>query len=91
MEDILLFQNEPNFKLIFIDADIHTRYDRIVKRAENGGDDEKTFEGFLKEEDWEAESRTKDLKKIADFVVDNSLDESKFCESIDEIVSNLLH
>ncbi len=47
--------SDPNFRLLYIDADIRLRYERIVLRAQNRGDSEKTYEDFLKEEQGETE------------------------------------
>jgi dephospho-CoA kinase len=88
--DILPFEDEKNFFLIYIDADLETRYSRIVKRAENGGDNEKTFEQFKIEESSEAESQTKDLRSYAHFVVDNSSNESEFTGCIEAIIQEIL-
>jgi dephospho-CoA kinase len=89
-EDLNLFVQMENFFLIYVDADVETRYARVVARAENGGDSEKTYEGFLQEELGEAESRTKAFKDIAHFVVDNSGDEATFNEGIEAVIGQIL-
>jgi dephospho-CoA kinase len=90
LDDISPFQDQENFFLIYVDAQTETRYNRIVARAENGGDREKSYSEFLREEASEAEMRTQELKAIADFVVDNSKEESDFTDAIESIVSQLL-
>ncbi len=90
IEDISPFQDQPNFFLIYVDAATEIRYGRIVARAENGGDSEKSYEGFLHEEKSEAEIRTQGLRDIADFVIDNSREESDFMNAIESIIAELL-
>ncbi len=50
LEDIGPFRELSNFFLIYVDADVRVRYGRIVQRAENSGDAEKSYEAFLEEE-----------------------------------------
>ncbi len=89
-DDLSALTGLPNFFLIYVEADIEVRYARVVARAENGGDSEKSYAGFLEEELGEAESRTKSLKALAHFVVDNSGNESEFTARIEEIVKGVL-
>ena len=42
-EDFSALLSLPNFLLIFVEADIEVRYARVVARAENGGDSEKSY------------------------------------------------
>lgn len=88
--DIAPFENEKNFFLIYIDADIRIRHSRIMTRAENSGDSEKTFQQFETEEMSEAESQTKGLRSQAHFIVDNSSNEESFTEKIESIIHGVL-
>jgi dephospho-CoA kinase len=89
-EDLSIFMQMENFFLIYVDASPEIRYARVVARAENGGDSEKTYEGFLNEEASEAESRTKLFKDIAHFVVDNSGNEAAFNDGIEAVIKQIL-
>jgi dephospho-CoA kinase len=51
LADIAYLQELPEFVLVAIDADPKTRYDRLVARAENAGDREKTWEQFLADQE----------------------------------------
>lgn len=88
MADISYLKEIPNFKLIYIEADIRKCYDRIIKRGENTDDNEKSFEDFLKEHELESELQIKDLKNYADFVIDNDTDFSHLFGQIDKIVES---
>lgn len=45
-DDIKYLKQLPNFVLVAIDADMRTRYERIIKRRENPDDQSKTWEQF---------------------------------------------
>jgi dephospho-CoA kinase len=77
---------DPNFRLVYIDSDVKTRYERIVKRGQNRGDGDKTFEEFLKEENAEAETTIRALKDQAHLVIENDSGEAEFYAAIDEFV-----
>jgi len=75
-----------DFKLIYIEADIKKRYERITKRGENSDDAQKTFEEFEKDHESEAELQIKELKNHADFIVDNNGSFENLYKQIDKIV-----
>lgn len=87
--DIAYLKKSPNFKLLYLEADIKTRYERLVKRGENSDDAAKTFEEFKRDHEGEAELKIKDLKNIADFVVDNNGTFEELYKQVDEIITNL--
>lgn len=70
--DIKYLRNLLGFKLIYIDADIGTRYTRITFRGENSSDTTKTIEEFIRETEAEAESRIRGLKDISDIILENN-------------------
>jgi len=74
------------FKLVYIEADMKKRYDRIIGRGENTDDSNKTFEEFKKDHERETELRIKDLKNIADFVVNNNGTFEELYAQIDKII-----
>lgn len=89
MADIKYLKSLPGFKLVYIEADLDTRYHRITKRRENSDDAQKTYAEFVADNEKEAESQIKDLKNYADFVVNN---ESTFLElyhQVDKIIEDL--
>jgi dephospho-CoA kinase len=87
--DIEHLQELPNFFLIKIDADPKLRYERLVKRNENDGDDKKTFEQFLKDHEAEADSLVPAVMASAQYSIDNSDSFENLYKQIDEIIKKL--
>ncbi|QQS61122.1 MAG: nucleoside monophosphate kinase [Candidatus Moraniibacteriota bacterium] len=87
--DIEHLRKNPSFVFIYIDVETQLRYDRLVKRAENIGDETKTFQDFLKEQEFEAESQVQQLHSIADYVVKNDGDLGKLYDQIDAIMEKI--
>jgi len=84
--DIRYLKDLPGFKLVYMEAEIEKRYERIVKRRENTDDAIKTFEEFKQDHKQESESQIKDLKKHADFVLDNNGTTEELYAQIDAII-----
>lgn len=70
--DIGTLLQEPNFRLIYIAIDPVVAYQRMVRRNENVGDREMTFERFMELRNAEAEQEICSLKPHAHLVIDNS-------------------
>ncbi len=86
LADIKYLRELPHFKLVYIEADIQRRYERIIKRGENTDDSGKTFEEFQKEQTLESETQIRDLKNYANYVVDNNGTYTDLYEQIDKII-----
>lgn len=84
--DIEFFKDIAGFKLVYVEADIKTRYERIIQRGEKSDDNSKTFEEFEKDHLREAEKEIVSLKKIADFVIDNNGSFEELYKQVDEII-----
>lgn len=87
--DIDYLKKISGFKLVYIDASMENRYERIVKRDENADDAGKTFEEFKKDHERETELRIRDLKNIADFVIDNNGDFENLYAQVDKIIGEI--
>lgn len=85
-DDIVYLRKLPNFKLIYIEADINNRFDRISKRWENTDDIGKTFEQFQKEQEFEAESQVRWLKEKAHYIIDNNWTFEDLYKQIKDII-----
>ena len=79
----------PNFFLIKIDADPRLRYERLVKRNENEGDDKKTFEQFLKDHESEADSLIPMVMATAKYSINNNGSFEDLYKQIDELIKRL--
>ncbi|MBI2436363.1 MAG: AAA family ATPase [Candidatus Magasanikbacteria bacterium] len=84
--DITYLQELEGFHLIYITADQHIRWKRLVKRNENPGDDTKTFEQFCHNEQAEAESLIQKLGEQAEIKIDNNGDIKKLYDTIEEVI-----
>lgn len=84
--DITFLRELPNFILIYIDADIQTRYQRTVKREENASDAEKTFEQFMAESNAATETSIPELKSLATEEIDNNGTLEELYEKIEIII-----
>jgi len=71
IEDIEILKNIGKFILIFVDAPLETRYERVIARSENTGDTEKTLEEFVADQKNNAQLRIDDLREEADYVIEN--------------------
>lgn len=85
--DIEFFKDVPGFKLVYLEADMKTRYERITKRGEKSDDNSKTFEQFEEDHTKEAELEIRGLKEIADFVIDNNGSFEQLYIQVDEIIA----
>ncbi len=89
--DITYLENEENFNLIYITADPKIRWQRLVKRKENPGDQQKTFEEFSKDEQAEADQLIKSLGQKAKFTINNDGNFEEFYEQMEVIIKKLLN
>ena len=89
MDDIVFLKQIPEFKLVYIDVNIETRYERIIKRSENPDDQNKTFEQFVAESKADAELQIAGLKEYADVVIDNNGDIESLYAQIDILLADV--
>lgn len=69
--ELSYFKQFPAFHALFIETDIHKRYERILERNQKADDTTKTFEEFRADHERTADKQVKDLKVHADFVINN--------------------
>jgi len=86
LDDIKYLRQLPEFKLVFIEADIRKRYKRIIRRRENPDDKNKTFEEFKKDHQRETEAQIKNLKNYADILIDNNGSLEELHKQVDRII-----
>jgi len=84
--DIEFLKKLSGFKLVYMEADMQTRYERIIKRGENLDDNNKTLKEFEKDHQREAELQIKDLKNKADIIIDNNGTFEDLYKQVDEII-----
>jgi dephospho-CoA kinase len=86
MKDIEYLKKLPNFKLVRIVVDPKIRYERLVSRNENEGDDHKTYEEFLSDQNKEADAEVPEVMKHADIEIDNNGSWEEFHEKIKDLL-----
>jgi len=86
--DIKYLKHLPGFKLVYITADIKTRYERMTKRGENDDEENKTFEQFQLDNQAEPESEIPRVGETADATINNNGSQEELYEQIDKIINN---
>lgn len=89
LDDIAHLRALPEFKLIGVDADEKIRYQRLVKRNENEGDANKTFEQFLIDSNKETEKEIPQLLIQANFIIDNNGEFTNLYRQVDNLIADL--
>ncbi|NTW27022.1 MAG: AAA family ATPase [Candidatus Moranbacteria bacterium] len=87
LADIAYLRELPHFKLVYIEASMENRYERIVKRAENTDDAAKTFEQFKKDHELETELQIRDLKNYSNYVVNNDGTYADLYDQVNKIIA----
>lgn len=87
--DILLLAKEPHFKLLFLDAPIELRYERLTKRRENTDDEAKTLEEFQRDHERETEVSIDSLRQQASSIIDNDGDKELLKKRVDEMIQKI--
>ena len=72
LDDVKHLSKLEGFKLVSIEVDMKTRYERLVKRGENSDDTTKTWEQFVADHKLETEASIPGVMAKADVVIDNS-------------------
>ena len=80
--DVELIRSINPNKLVYVTASLEHRFERTKKRKEKVGEDQTTFEQFLKEEQIETELDIKNIAKGADITIVNDGSIEDFREKI---------
>ncbi|MBT4849698.1 AAA family ATPase [Candidatus Parcubacteria bacterium] len=84
--DIDYLKEIEGFKLIAVEVDAKTRYERLNKRNEKPGDTTKTWEEFQKDDMAETEITIPEIMAQADVTIDNNGTLEEFYKKLDELV-----
>ena len=90
LPDIKYLKELPHFKLVYIEADIEVKHRRLLERNENTDDANKTLEQFRKEHEAEAETQIRDLKRHAQYLIDNNGTLEDLHAQVDKVVEENL-
>jgi len=89
LADIATLKDLPNFYLVSVDATSELRYQRLVKRNENIGDADKTFEQFLADQEREAEIEIPVVMAQAKYHLNNNGTLAELYKQIDKIIADI--
>jgi dephospho-CoA kinase len=89
MTDIEYLKKLPGFTLVAIEVDQKIRYQRLVTRNENPGDDKKTFEQFVQDEKAEAETEIPFIMQQATVKINNNGSVEDLYKQLDELFTPL--
>lgn len=78
-----------NFRFLFVETDMHVRYERVKARGIKADDKEKTFEEFVRDREHAADREVRNLKSEADAVIENNGTLGELHRHVDEVVSGL--
>lgn len=90
LEDVTsLIDKFPDLCIISIEVDAEIRYERSVKRNENAGDAEKTFEQFSADDKKEAELEIPTVMAAAKYKLNNNGTFEELYAQIDKIIAEI--
>ena len=84
--DITYLREIPGFHLVYVTADSKIRWQRLVTRKENPGDENKSYEQFLKDEQSEADKLIASLGKEAEFIIQNDVAKEELYAQVENIL-----
>lgn len=90
MADIKYLKELEGFILVAVDANPKIRYERMLSRNENKGDDKKSFDDFLKDHEAESELEIPEVMKNAIYSLNNDGAVEELYKQVDQIVADNL-
>lgn len=79
----------PGFHLVYLTAEIRTRFERLRIRGENDGETGMTYEQFLAEEQLPTETSIKEVAKKAEITLSNDGSKDELFASLDQLIARL--
>jgi dephospho-CoA kinase len=89
LTDIKYLRQIPEFRLVQIVADSEIRYNRVLTRNENVGDDKKTWEEFLHDHEQESENQVPEVMKTGDYEITNEGTFEELEQKVDYVVADI--
>ncbi|MFZ2455144.1 MAG: AAA family ATPase [Candidatus Altiarchaeia archaeon] len=89
MNEVKMLRSFDNNVLLFMDAPPKVRYERVVMRGEKG-EEKNSFDVFLKAEQRGTEKGLPEIKKVADYMIENDGSVERLLKNIDDIVKKRL-
>lgn len=89
LADIAHLSKLDGFHLVAIEADPKIRHERLVKRGENVGESDKTYEQFIADHQAETELTIPEVMSKADLKINNDGSFEDLYKQIDELVEKI--
>lgn len=89
LADIAHLSKLDGFHLVAIEADPKIRHERLVKRGENVGESDKTYEQFIADHQAETELTIPEVMSKADLRINNDGSFEDLYKQIDELVEKI--
>lgn len=80
----------PDFTFVYIDSDIHKRYQRNQSTARKPGDATMTFEEFVQKDSDDSNSTIEGLKERTDYVIENNGTREEFLCEFDSVIAKII-
>ncbi|MCX6784455.1 MAG: hypothetical protein NTV81_00775 [Candidatus Komeilibacteria bacterium] len=88
--DVVGFNRQFNFFLVYIESEAKLRWQRAVSRNQNQGDGSTSWSKFLKQDQSETEATIEALKKKANFIITNNGTRREFLAALDQVLKKIL-
>lgn len=88
--DIEILGKNPEFSLVYVEADFMVRYERIKGRGQNSDDAGKTIEAFKADHLLETEVTIPALRSEADHIINNDGTFEALIEQVDAVMDRLI-
>ena len=89
LADIAYLKEMPGFTLVKVSTAPETRYNRLVKRAENTDDQKKTFAEFTTDQKGEADAMTTVVMEKANYEINNDGNLNELYKHIDDLLEKI--
>ncbi len=89
LSDIDLVKKLPEFTLIYVEADMERRYERLTGRRQNADDQTKTFEEFKQDHLLETEMTIPPLRVDAKHIINNDGTLEELYAQVDKVMKEL--
>lgn len=89
VSDIDLVRKLPEFTLVYVEADMERRYNRLTGRHQNVDDQTKTFDEFKQDHLLETELSIPPLRVDAKYIINNDGTLEELYEQVDKVIVEL--
>lgn len=86
MEDVEFLEKNDNFILVSVKTDLKIRYERLLKRSQNKGDNKKTYKEFVADHEKETEKIIPEIMKTANKEINNDKTLKELHDQIDILI-----